>query len=126
MEQAVSCCLRRKSTKHQLKMYFLKSIKLPLNSKFFISCLLDVNHYLLINSLAEFKALPVLVFGNCAVIYQKRKKNKIKFSEHHLTVFLLCIKNSIRHSVKPASYTKALKTFLPCTLLTVTWEEIDA
>lgn len=91
-------------------------MKLPLNSKFFISCLLDVNHYLLINSLAEFKALPVLVFGNCTVIYQERKKN----SEHHLSVFLACIKTSIRHLVKPASYTKALKTFFPCTLQSVT------
>lgn len=48
-------------------------MNLPLNSKFFISGLLDVNHYLLIDSLAEFKALPVLVFGNRTVIYQERK-----------------------------------------------------
>lgn len=91
-------------------------MELPLNSKFFIGCLLDVNHYLLINSLAEFKALPVLVFGNRTVIYQERKKN----SDRHLSVFLACIKNSTRHLVKPASHTKALKTLLPCTLQSVT------
>lgn len=65
-------------------------MELPLNSKFLISCLLDINHYLLINSLAEFEALPVLVFGNRTVRGQERKKKT--------SVSFRCM-----HAPKPAS-----------------------
>lgn len=67
---------------------------LPFNSKFFIRCLLHINHYLLINPLAEFEALPVLVFGNCTVIHQEREK---KISGDHLSAFFAYTKLSIRH-----------------------------
>lgn len=67
---------------------------LPFNSKLFIGCLLHINHYLLINPLAEFEALPVLVFGNCTVIHQERKK---KISGDHLSAFLAYTKPSIRY-----------------------------
>lgn len=53
---------------------------LPFNSKFFIRCLLHINHYLLINPLAEFEALPVLVFGNSTVIHEERKKKNLRGS----------------------------------------------
>lgn len=93
LEQILICCLREKSIKQQIDKRFFNIMKLPLNSKFFISCLLNINHYLLINSLAEFKALPVLVFGNRTVIEQERKKPQ--------SVTYLCS----LHVSKPASVT---------------------
>lgn len=82
---------------------------LPFNSKLFICCLLHINHYLLINPLAEFEALPVLVFGNCTVIHQERKKK----SQGIIYLRSLHIQNTASDT-GAAPYTKAIKIFLPC------------